>query len=153
MSLHKSFISGIEELGYTYEEIVKWKYAGGNSGSHRNYYYMLFGSRTGLPEHRNKCVCGHYIKENCYIVAPDDPDGLKLLVIGNCCIKKFIPNCGRTCEDCGSIHRNRKDNKCNDCREPKIPPKPKKGTCRFCKDKCGDTYTQCYKCYIKYVKR
>jgi hypothetical protein len=44
MSLHKSFISGIEELGYTYEEIVKWKYAGGNSGSHRNYYYMLFGS-------------------------------------------------------------------------------------------------------------
>lgn len=83
------------------------------------------------PEHYTKCICGQTIKYNCYIV---DDEFSHLLIIGNCCIKKFIPIKTRTCENCGQPHKNRTDNYCNTCR--KNLGKKRKLSC----DKCGTSH-------------
>ena len=83
------------------------------------------------PEYYTKCICGQTIKYNCYII---DEDFSHLLVIGNCCIKKFIPIKTRTCENCGNPHKNRTDNYCNSCRS--TLGKKRKMSC----DKCGENH-------------
>jgi len=69
-----------------------------------NYFHLFWGKEYELPEHTNKCVCNHSIEENCYITN-GNKEGV--LILGNCCIKKFIPKSGRTCEICDEPHRNR----------------------------------------------
>lgn len=112
VELTKKFIKGLKNYDLTYEEIVegKWKYCGGNHGSHLN-YFKTSCKGDDLPEQVNECVCGHAISENCYIT-----DGEQILVLGNCCIIKFCPKSSRTCEKCEAPHRNSKDNRCNKCR-------------------------------------
>jgi len=110
--MSKEFRKGLADFGLTYEEVCNWKYCGGNTGRHKNYFKVACPN-DDIPESESRCVCGHYIKENCYIT---DPMGDNLLIIGNTCIKRFIPKCVRTCEICGNTHKNRKVNKCNDCR-------------------------------------
>jgi hypothetical protein len=109
-----NFYNGLFELGWNPPWVVRnFKYAGGDKGSHKK-YFDLVNKTTPLtkPPHTDRCVCGHYIKENCYIT---DGDGT-VLVVGNKCIKRFITKSGRTCETCGGNHRNRTINKCNKCR-------------------------------------
>ena len=136
LKLTKRFMKGLEDRGYTYDEIKYWKYCGGNKGSHLNYYMLCF---NGLPTPKKEeyCVCNHLIEENCYIT---DKDKKKILVIGNCCIKKFIYKCSRTCEICGETHKNRKINRCNDC---------KNGFCTNCGKSIELRYKKCYSCFIK----
>jgi len=112
VELTKKFINGLKNYDLTYEEIVegKWKYCGGRSGRHLN-YFKLTCKNDDLPEQVNECVCGHKISENCYIT-----DGEQILVLGNCCIIKFCPKSSRTCEKCEAPHKNRKVDRCNDCR-------------------------------------
>jgi hypothetical protein len=115
MDLTSIFIKGLANYGLTLKEITdgSWKYSGGNRDRHRRYYKILFPN-TELPPYSSECVCGHYIVENCYISNEDS-----ILIIGNCCIKKFMPknkSC-RTCEICSKPHKNRKDNKCKECRK------------------------------------
>jgi hypothetical protein len=131
--LTKRFIKGLESYGLTYEEIKSnnWKYCGGNEGRHLNYFKLCY-KKSELPEHDNECVCGHHIVENCYIT-----DGKELLILGNCCIKKFIPKNTRTCEKCEKPHKNRIVNRCNDCRT---------GICDKCNKECSCFYKKCYKC-------
>ena len=65
------------------------------------------------PRHINKCVCNHDIEKNYYIT-----NGSVMLILGSCCIKKFMPNGMRkSCEHCENLHKNIKDNLCNDCRK------------------------------------
>jgi hypothetical protein len=113
MNLTQSLIKGLKNYDLTLNDIQNnnFRYFGGNEGSHLNYYNLIC-EKTSLPEYKNKCICGHTIKENCYIT-----NGDIILTLGNCCIKKFLPKekQGRTCEKCGNPHRNRKYNKCNDC--------------------------------------
>ena len=54
---------------------------------------------------------GQYIKRNCYIEKDND-----VIVIGNCCIKRFMKKSGRTCSVCEAPHRNIKTNYCNRCK-------------------------------------
>lgn len=110
--LSHRFIEGLEKYNLTYEEIKDWKYAGGNKGRHYNYFVMICGDNAKPLPHTNNCVCNHYIEENCYI-----RNGNDFLILGNCCIKKFIPMNTRTCKYCNSPHRNRKNNICNGCRK------------------------------------
>ena len=86
-----------------------------------------------LPDAVDECVCGHFIQQNCYIT-----DGKQILVLGNCCIKKFNPKSSRTCEDCGNPHKNRKVNKCN---------KRTGGTCEICGAKYDKEYWKCIGCW------
>jgi hypothetical protein len=113
IELTKKFIKGLETYGLSYEEIKNsnWKYCGGNEGRHLNYYRICYVDKE-LLEHTDKCVCGHHIEENCYIT-----DGSRFLILGNCCIRKFIEKSSRTCEMCERPHKNRKVNFCNDCRK------------------------------------
>jgi hypothetical protein len=112
IQLTKRFIEGLKNYNLTYDEIVNgnWKYCGGRSGRHLN-YFKLSCKDEELPEQVNECVCGHKISENCYIT-----NGEEILILGNCCIIKFIPKSSRTCEKCESPHKNRKVNQCNRCR-------------------------------------
>jgi hypothetical protein len=136
LDLTEKFIKGLQNYGLTYDEILNsnWRYCGGRSGRHLN-YFKLCCKDDDLPDPVNECVCGHIIKENCYIT-----DGKQLLVLGNCCIKKFIPNSSRTCEKCGEPHKNRVVNRCENCRI---------GVCDVCGKNCDEMYKKCYKCTYK----
>jgi hypothetical protein len=114
VKLHEKFLRGLEERKITIEEFNKYKYAGGNRGSHRN-YFKICGLLENIPAKTDKCICTHYIEEQCYLAN----DAGKSLIIGNCCIKYFVPeeNQGRHCAKCNIKHRNRKDNYCKKCRE------------------------------------
>ena len=135
LELTTRFIQGLTNYDIPYDEITnKWKYCGGNRGRHFNYYKLCWKGRK-LPGLTNKCVCDHDIRENCYIT-----DGESILILGNCCIKKFIPKSTRTCERCGAPHRARIVNRCDRCRL---------GTCDICNNPCDSIYTKCYRCTIK----
>jgi hypothetical protein len=131
----KKFKEGLDELGITYEEIEKeYKYCGGDHDSHLNYYEMLYPGEK-LPPHEENCVCGQNIMNNCYVT-----NGEKMIVMGNCCIKRFMKKSGRTCSVCGAPHRNRIINKCNEC----------KYKCEKCnRKKENNGYKVCYWCYRK----
>jgi len=145
--LTEKFIKGLQNHNLSYEDIKNnnWTYCGGDTKSHFEYFKIFF-KHTDTPTPKSKCICGHAIKENCYIT-----DRKEILTLGNCCIKKFMPKgkSGRTCEDCGKPHRNRKDNKCHDCREIKYNT-PIENRCRKCDIKCNSKYKYCYNCYLNY---
>ena len=115
LELTDKFIKGLQKYKLTYDEIKNsnWKYCGGRERSHLNYFKLCFKS-IELPPLQPNCVCGHSIKENCYITNNE-----QILVLGNCCIKKFIEKSSRTCEKCGCSHKNRVVNRCNICRNEK----------------------------------
>lgn len=133
LELTAKFIKGLQNYSLTYDETKNgnWKYCGGESGRHLN-YFKISCPNDKLPEHVDECVCEHHISENCYIT-----DGELLLILGNCCIKKFVPKSTRTCEMCDQPHKNRIVNRCNDCRI---------GICDECDEKCSEKYKKCYKC-------
>jgi hypothetical protein len=97
-------------------------YAGGNKESRLNYFMKRFGDASLQPDFVKECECIYWIKENCYVeYMPNDVrcKPPKLFVVGNCCIRRFLPcdNQGKTCLDCRMPHQNRKDNYCSVCRE------------------------------------
>jgi len=113
----------------------EWEYCGGDNGPHLKKWKLFTQSKPGWnkPKHKNYCVCGHYIVNNCYIYNK----GLnKIKILGSCCVKKFT-NFDLLCEDCNQPHKNRKVNRCNKCR---------KGKCDKCGGKCSECYKVCYKC-------
>tara|TARA_R110002012_G_scaffold284971_1_gene475922 strand:- start:1279 stop:1662 length:384 start_codon:yes stop_codon:yes gene_type:complete len=111
-SISKRFSNGLKKYNVSLDNLKEnWKYVGGEKGRHLNYYNLCCKDEE-IPHHEDRCICGHRIKENCYI-----SDGENILTLGNCCIKRFLPNCTRTCERCGKCHRNRKDNLCLGCRK------------------------------------
>ena len=98
----------------SYEEFKLFFYAGGDSRHHFTYWLMKMNG-VKKPTHTSACICGHYIQENCYVTR-----ALKdiVVVMGNCCIKRFIPGgMSKTCEICGKPHKNRKNDKCKECRK------------------------------------
>jgi len=114
VKLHEKFLRGLEERRITIEEFNKYKYAGGNRGSHKK-YFKICGLLDKEPPSFRFCICNHPIEEQCYLANEEK----KALVIGNCCIKKFVPkeNRERRCTKCNEKHRNIKDNYCKKCRE------------------------------------
>jgi hypothetical protein len=145
VSLTEKFLKGLEEYGMTYDEIKNWRYCGGDYEGHITYYYLIFNKSKKLPEFSDECVCGHKIEKNNYIC---DKKKSKIMVLGMCCIKKFIPFSSRTCEDCDKPHKNRIINKCNDCRIKKCIKCNQKNTNinhDICKDCLIGHCSVCYK--------
>lgn len=101
-----------------------WKYCGGQTldedgnvepDAHSNYFALFPHLQRFVPyPPLTKCVCSHRIHQNCFITNTEEN---RLIVVGNCCIKRFMENCSRTCSYCVKPHRNRKDNLCNVCRD------------------------------------
>jgi len=110
--LSKRFLTGLNKYELNYEDIKNnWYYIGGESGQHLNYFKRNYKNDI-LPDHNGNCICGHKIKNNCFI-----SDGEFVLSIGESCINKFIPKNEKICSTCGIRHRNRKDNNCVKCRK------------------------------------
>jgi hypothetical protein len=130
----------------TFEELIeKYKYCGGDGGNnvnksrHYNYWVTQFGYEH-FPRKEHNCVCGQPIVENCFVT-----DGANFIHMGNCCIKKFMPEnkSRRTCEICEEPHKNRKYNLCNEC---KITHK----RCQTCKEYFefdNKKHEYCNECY------
>lgn len=143
------------------EEVKKqYKYCGGSEekSSHEKYFKLCFPNKL-KPESKTNCLCGHKIKHNCYITT-NDLSYDKIVVLGNCCIKRFITKIGRTCEKCGNPHKNKTDNLCNNCRLrcegcQKVVNRLYNNRCKDCR-KCIDCnspsngYPRCYFCYSDY---
>ncbi len=144
LSLTERFMKGLEEYNMTYEEVKDWFYCGGSYDAHRDYYFMCFPKSSKLPEYGDECVCGHKIEKNCYIT---DSKKSKILILGMCCIKKFICNFSRSCEICNKPHKNRTVNKCNDCKIKKCVKCGDKNTNKN-NDRCKDCLVgHCFDCY------
>lgn len=111
MNIHSRLLEGLKTYNITENELQYFKYAGGDHGSHLKYAQLI---KLEKPLHKTHCICGHPIKNNCYIKYND-----QIIVLGNCCIKRFIPKeqQGRTCEECGNPHKNRKSNLCTECKD------------------------------------
>ena len=135
-TLKKRFIDGLASYGVSFDDILnnKWKYCGGDEGRHHNHFIIACAGRE-KPPHADACVCGHHLRENCYIT-----DDESFIVVGNCCINRFITLSARTCCVCDKPHKNRTVNRCNDCR---------KGMCDKCNGICDPKYKSCYKFFIK----
>jgi len=134
----RRFEEGLKKYNLTLEEIQDgpWQYIGGNQGRHCEYYKLIYGWEPELDhEWVGECVCGHEITENCYI-----SNGDETLILGNCCIKRFVPKSGRTCELCSKPHKNRIVDRCNDCR---------KGRCDLCFTSIKPSYKICFSCKFK----
>jgi len=138
MSFTNKFITGLKiNYDVDYEDLKDYKYCGGNMNNHLNYFKICMKGEL-LPNQVDMCVCGHHIEENCYIT-----NGEKLLVLGSCCVKRFIVKKTRTCEICGESHKNRLNNRCNDCRI---------GRCELCSKKCNVNFKKCYDCNMSSKK-
>jgi hypothetical protein len=157
--ISQKFINGLKEYELTMEQAQKdFKYCGGDGGvDRRKYtlflqkkiqatqlldkpnrhlnYWMIANRNIDLPDCVENCICGHFILENCYI---ENITTGEVLVLGNCCIKRFIPKSGRTCAKCGNPHRRRKINLCFDCSS---------GRCSNCGVDCNPSYKTCWGCY------
>lgn len=127
----EAIIKGLKQYNLTIDDIKNWRYCGGDRGRHLKYFEIACPN-SDFPPHQDYCICGHAIVENCYIT-----NGSTILVLGNCCIKKFITKSGRTCEFCDKPHLNRVVNRCNKCRS---------GRCDKCGKYCNPRYKICYTC-------
>jgi len=115
-------------------------YYGGDKGSHLTYWNMATARKNiEKPPHTTKCLCGHQIQENCYIKHIKTG---KILVCGNCCIKRFLPTeqRGRTCDRCQKPHRNRNINLCNEC---KVEWHNCEICAKLCSKECGNLCFEC----------
>jgi hypothetical protein len=143
LKLTNKFYNELEaKYKITKENLINegWHYCGGDNKHHQNYFDLYNKSYEYFeqPKKVDKCICQHIIKENCYIT---NKDNTCILVLGNCCIKHFLPEgkSGRTCQDCGAIHKNRIVNRCNNCRYQK---------CDNCNKSNHSGYKLCYYCYL-----
>ena len=111
---HKKFIKELTKYSQTDTPLQEWKYAGGNTGRHANWFKNLYPNQVFLSG-ADRCICTHPIIENCYI---QNRETNRILIIGSCCIKRFIPEeaQGRTCSICDEPHQNRNDPWCYLCR-------------------------------------
>lgn len=135
------FINGLEKLGLNVDYILNnYVCVGGDGYSrvesnktneyHINEFINIFGHKN-FPEYVDKCICGHCIKENCYINDILNRSSFdSILIIGNCCYNKFINNKIRRCYHCNRDHTNNKS---------------------LC-DECDKTIKQCNKEFRKLIK-
>ena len=136
MNITDKFKRGLVKYGLNLEDLQKYKYYGGDDGSHLKYLKLISNEneiKMLKAEHSDECVCGQGIVRNCYIT-----DGENIIILGNCCIKRFVPKCFRTCEKCEERHKNRIVNRCNKCRV---------GCCDKCGGVASSSYKLCSNCY------
>lgn len=84
----------------------------GNGQTSFNYYKAYFSNKFSQPEYETRCICTHDIVHNCYIY---NQYNKKAVVVGNCCIKRFLDNIHKSCEVCQNFHKRTKANICNAC--------------------------------------
>jgi hypothetical protein len=125
MALSIKFINGLEKLGLSYNEIKKWQYCGGKSWSdgshtitrHEKYFHQCYPNEQ-FPKQVRECICGTDLIHNCFIRENNESNIESILIVGQCCVEKFIDGgLDKKCEICASSHNNIKDNLCKTCRK------------------------------------
>jgi len=125
MSLSIKFIQGLEKHGLSYNEIKKWQYCGGKSWSdgayeitrHEKYFKQCYPNED-YPKQKKECICGTDLIHNCFIRENNESSVESILIVGQCCVEKFIDGgLDKRCEKCSSPHNNIKDNLCKICRK------------------------------------
>ena len=99
---------GFLKRDYTLEQIKEiketWVYCGGDgirkwgtdyTNKHLIYWKLQNHYNGEMPPH-DDCVCDEILTMNCFIT---DRKG-KILVLGNCCIERFIDHAGKLCDEC-----------------------------------------------------
>ena len=117
---------------YNSSNIYDYIFVGGSRGANFKYLKQLCKDNKFLNDSINvdclnfngltNCICGHIIKELCFIIKKTDELIFdNFIIIGNCCIKHW--NGGKklkkNCSICGNTHRNSKNNICSICRNIK----------------------------------
>jgi hypothetical protein len=111
------------------------------------------------PEYTHRCMCGHHIEENCYIIHLITH---KIGVVGNCCIKHFRhmsgnDGYGRQCIECNKPFRKPRGIEqyiCDECKNSMVcihcNKKANVQCCVYCDEKipvCTKCKQLCIKCY------
>lgn len=130
--LSKAFIDGLQKkYNMSYDDVKTYIFCGGCANekcentpneftAYENYFKLCFPNMP-FPELTNECICGQTLAHNCYIRKDVNTPLENILIIGSCCIKKFIESGkSRKCEKCNADHKNRKYNLCNVCKVDKI---------------------------------
>lgn len=97
----------------------------GSVGSHFNnfkkvikilYPNLKLNDISCYYSHIEHCICGHKIKQKCFIALKNKPIIIEnLIILGNCCINIFYPNkVKKTCIKCKKLHK-RKVSICLQC--------------------------------------
>lgn len=142
--LLKSFVENMKKAGYSIKQLLNdYIYIGGSGyycNDHTdkgpgneagfvatpqyNYYTNHWEDFIGLKEiykkrpETPKCICGHDVKENCWLMHHVNKDIAP--VIGNCCIKNFLPELKiKKCEICETPHKRIKFDICFECEAKK----------------------------------
>jgi len=161
---------GLERLRTKYNTENGWKYGGGRrkreyihglddytivETSHSKYYEnhlrpnwvkQGFCDYDYFPKYKSKCLCDHFIDENCFIYKQTGKT-LEIRVIGNCCIKKFGLQ-GRRCEVCNNVHKRSKYNICKSCEKQEKEKKRREMYCDCGKKKKKKSHGLCRSCYF-----
>jgi len=114
--ISQKFLNGLAlKAGLEFDDIKDWIYCGGNNLQHYNYFKLCYPEAT-LPPYSEDCICRTKIMNNCYIRENINSPIESVLIVGSCCVEKFLPNgFTRYCQDCGLSHKRRKYNICFDC--------------------------------------
>jgi hypothetical protein len=123
MDLSTKFLNGLKEkYNMEFDDIKDWIYCGGSYNQHYNYFKVCY-PKTDLPEYNELCICNTKIVHNCYIRPSIDAPVETILIVGSCCIEKFLPNgFTRFCERCSEVHKRTKYNICFDCEKKESSP-------------------------------
>ena len=116
--ISQKFLNGLKQHQMDFLDIKDWIYCGGNQDSYYEYFKLCYPD-TIAPTAEN-CVCGNGISICCYIRENVNAPVEDILIVGSCCIKKFLPNgFTRFCTDCNAEHKRYKHNICFDCEKAK----------------------------------
>lgn len=116
------FYANLQLLGgSTRHEDYRCRGSNGGLLSRLGRYYELLKTNNIHPKGivnlgNDVCICGHHIKERCYIENFVSQEGVWIQV-GNCCVKRFMNYTGRNCEKCHKPFQARKHLFCKDCRK------------------------------------
>tara|TARA_R110001592_G_C12804234_1_gene717313 strand:- start:76 stop:642 length:567 start_codon:yes stop_codon:yes gene_type:complete len=141
----KSFVENITKAGYTIKSLLNdYIYIGGSgyysndhtnpenesgfvsTAQYRTYVrewedYISLQEIHAIRPETCSCVCGHKIHENCWLMKEIKKGEVDIApVIGNCCIKNFLPELKiRRCDICNAEHKRWKYTICDDCEKKK----------------------------------
>lgn len=170
LELSRKFLEGLwEKYKMTRQDLIEggYNYCGGDKDDkeqsifYRTYFEERFEGRKALKE-VSRCVCGHAIYYNCYICNGDD-DYDSILILGSCCVRKFIPNGMKQIhkcknifpwgEVCGDIHRRRVKKICEPCEKGLVRCTGITEEGIWCKNRIDKKYSRCEDCWIPGICR
>ena len=93
--LNSSYLDKVEKalkiIGLTFSDLNNYIRVGsskygikGNSA-----FKSYFGIDAKIPRPKERCICGHEIKEQCYLCPEGSKNIVDIIIVGNICIHKW----------------------------------------------------------------